>query len=99
MTSSTMTLYFVYITDRNKDDGVIDKIADNYREVLKLVGEDPEREGLAKTPARAAKAMLEFTKGYKLSVQGNNICHYTFGNEEIFIYHYTSLHLNSLNLE
>jgi len=32
---------------------------------LSLVGEDPEREGLLKTPSRVAKAMLWMTQGYK----------------------------------
>jgi len=36
--------------------------------MLVAVGEDPEREGLVKTPERAARAMMYFTKGYKESV-------------------------------
>lgn len=45
-----------------------------YRSMLVAVGEDPEREGLVKTPERAALAMMYFTKGYKESVAGK----YTF---------------------
>jgi GTP cyclohydrolase I len=36
----------------------------NYREIIKILGEDPNREGLVKTPERVAKAMKFLTKGY-----------------------------------
>ncbi len=42
----------------------IGRLAYHYREILSLLGEDPEREGLAKTPERVAKAMSFVTKGY-----------------------------------
>ena len=42
----------------------LDELAVHYKEVLKLLGEDPEREGLVKTPMRVAKAMLVLTRGY-----------------------------------
>jgi len=41
-------------------------LIENYREVLNLVGEDPQREGLLKTPERLAKAMQYLTQGYQL---------------------------------
>ena len=42
----------------------LDEIALHYREILKLLGENPEREGLIKTPMRVAKAMQVLTRGY-----------------------------------
>lgn len=45
----------------------INAIAEHYREILKLVGEDPCREGLLKTPMRAAKAMWFATQGYRMN--------------------------------
>ena len=41
------------------------KLAEHNNEILKLLGEDPEREGLEKTPLRVAKAMQFLTKGYQ----------------------------------
>lgn len=40
-------------------------IAQHYTEILKLLGENPEREGLIKTPERAAKALVAITSGYR----------------------------------
>lgn len=42
----------------------IDELMMHYREILRLLGEDPKREGLIKTPERVAKAMSFITKGY-----------------------------------
>ena len=42
----------------------IDQLKFHYKETLKLFGEDPEREGLEKTPMRVAKAMQVLTRGY-----------------------------------
>ena len=42
----------------------IEQLMSHYREILRLLGENPEREGLIKTPERVAKAMSFITKGY-----------------------------------
>ena len=41
------------------------KLMSHYKEILSLLGEDPEREGLLKTPQRVAKAMQFFMQGYE----------------------------------
>jgi len=46
-------------------------LSEAYRSVLTGIGEDPDREGLLKTPERAAKAMMYFTKGYEENAAGN----------------------------
>jgi len=48
----------------NMDPKLVEQIAEHYRAIIQLIGEDPEREGLVKTPVRAAKALLENTRGY-----------------------------------
>ena len=44
----------------------IDEMSGNFSQILKSLGEDPEREGLLKTPERASKAMKFLTQGYEL---------------------------------
>ena len=46
------------------DDTTTEELSRNYLNVLKLIGEDPEREGLQRTPLRVAKAMQFLTQGY-----------------------------------
>ncbi|HQB47522.1 MAG TPA: GTP cyclohydrolase I, partial [Bacteroidales bacterium] len=45
---------------------IIDRLSFHYHEILKLIGENPERDGLLKTPERVAKAMQFLTHGYDL---------------------------------
>ncbi|MBA59600.1 MAG: GTP cyclohydrolase I FolE [Gammaproteobacteria bacterium] len=40
-----------------------------YREMIKNLGEDPSRDGLVDTPARAAKAMSFLTRGYQQTIE------------------------------
>jgi len=46
------------------DDKIMPGLIHHYSESLKLLGEDPEREGLVKTPERVAKAMQYMMQGY-----------------------------------
>jgi GTP cyclohydrolase I len=59
--------------NKNSDDAssVVVEMSNCYRKLLESVGEDPMRDGLLKTPERASKALLFFTKGYTESLSGN----------------------------
>ena len=52
--------------DNEKYRDGIEELADHYEKILGLLGEDPTREGLEKTPMRVAKAMQTLTKGYHM---------------------------------
>jgi GTP cyclohydrolase I len=64
------------LTGQGKEEKIveIDDLSEQYRRILEGVGEDPSREGLLKTPARAAAAMKFLTQGYtqELEVILNN---------------------------
>jgi GTP cyclohydrolase I len=49
---------------RDTSSGNIEKIAALYEQIIPLLGENPKREGLIKTPERVAKALQFLTKGY-----------------------------------
>lgn len=51
------------------DAAITEGLMKNYRETIKLIGEDPQREGLLKTPERLAKAMQYATQGYGLDAK------------------------------
>ncbi len=55
----------LYRKDEFYNEQRMEQLGYHYSEILKLLGEDPEREGLLKTPARVAKAMLFLNKGYQ----------------------------------
>lgn len=53
-----------YVRIDRFDSETTEKLAYHYKEILKLIGEDSEREGLVKTPLRVAKAIQFLTNGY-----------------------------------
>lgn len=48
---------------------IINNLSIHYHDVLKQIGENPEREGLLKTPERVSKALLYLTQGYDLNAK------------------------------
>lgn len=48
---------------------VTDSLKDNYKKIITELGENPDREGVLKTPERAAKAMQFLTQGYELDAE------------------------------
>src|SRR6478736_6718611 len=48
------------------DEETVNNLKENYQNVIRILGEDPQREGLVKTPERIAKAMLFNMQGYNL---------------------------------
>ncbi|KAI6645792.1 GTP cyclohydrolase 1-like [Oopsacas minuta] len=65
-------------------DPTVTALTKSYLDIIKAVGEDPNREGLVKTPARAAKAFQFFTHGYSETVQ-------TVVNDAIFSVDYDQM--------
>ncbi|MBC8034627.1 MAG: GTP cyclohydrolase I FolE [Chitinophagaceae bacterium] len=51
------------------DEKTTQGLVTSYRSALELIGEDPEREGLVKTPERIAKAMQFMTQGYQMDAR------------------------------
>jgi len=54
------------MTDDSTNEQRCEELAMHYKRVLELLGEDPTREGLLKTPTRVAKAMQVLTRGYEM---------------------------------
>lgn len=51
------------------DEDVTNGLMKSYREAIQFIGEDPDREGLLKTPERLAKAMQYCTQGYGIDAK------------------------------
>ena len=58
--------YLSYERLETWDPVVLEQLSHHYREILRLIGENPEREGLLKTPLRVAKAIQFLTQGYHI---------------------------------
>ena len=54
-----------YLKEEAYDEALTEELSGHYREILRLLGEDPSREGLLKTPLRVARSMQFLTKGYQ----------------------------------
>lgn len=49
------------------------KLAGAVRTLLECIGEDPDREGLQRTPARYAQALMWMTRGYEERLSGESL--------------------------
>ncbi len=56
-------------TKRNEDELAQD-LSHHFKKILEGLGEDTTRQGLLRTPVRAAKALMFFTKGYQENITG-----------------------------
>ena len=63
------------------DDSITLELTKNFKQALALIGENPEREGLLKTPERQAKAIQYLTQGYQMDARA--ILNSAKFNEEI----------------
>lgn len=69
-----------YIKEEIYNDNVTKELAVHVKEILRLLGENPEREGLLKTPERVAKSLQFLTQGY--AQNGTEIIHKAIFEEE-----------------
>ena len=88
----------------NEEDGqvardTLQKMSAALSTLVECVGDKPEREGLKRTPMRAAKALCYFTKGYEDNLQSKRTCSIQrskgAGASSMYIRHYVSCHIHS----
>jgi GTP cyclohydrolase I len=63
-----MTVRLTPQVENGFDEKKVAEMSVQVEKLLSLIGEDPAREGLLKTPARVAKALLELTSGYDVDI-------------------------------
>ncbi|MCX7877209.1 MAG: GTP cyclohydrolase I FolE [Ignavibacteria bacterium] len=66
---------------------ILREIEKNVKGIISLIGEDPDREGLIKTPSRVAKSYMYLTKGYKEDAEEllNNAIFYEHYDEMVIV--------------
>ena len=57
----------LYKKSEEYEEESINNLKENYTNIIEAIGENPQREGLLKTPERIAKAMLFCTQGYNIN--------------------------------
>ena len=67
MNEDKLKRYYGYEAVEKFDEERLAKLQEHYKAILELLGEDPNREGLLKTPFRVAKSIQYLTHGYQLN--------------------------------